>query len=39
MYISLSEVHACIHTVEPPIVDPLRKGHGIIDLSTKDTVH
>ena len=24
-------------TVEPPIVDPPRWGHNIIDLSTKDT--
>ena len=26
-----------IITVEPPIVDPPRLGHSIIDLSTKDT--
>ena len=25
-----------MYTVEPPIVDPPRQGHNIIDLSTKD---
>ena len=27
------------NTVKPLIVDPLRKGHNIKDLSTRDTAH
>ena len=26
-----------VNTAKPPIVDPLRKGHNINDLSTRDT--